>query len=64
MAVEFGSVPETIREYAGSAPVDLVVMGTHGRTGIREHVLGSTAERVLGSAPVPVMVVGDRDPDA
>lgn len=64
MAVEFGSVPETIREYAASEPVDLVVMGSHGRTGIREHVLGSTAERVLGSAPVPVLVVGDRDPDA
>src|SRR5579862_179564 len=38
--------------------VDLVVLGTHGRTGLRKFVMGSTAERVLRQSSVPVMTVG------
>lgn len=38
--------------------VDLVVLGTHGRTGLRKFVMGSTAERVLRKSTVPVMTVG------
>lgn len=38
--------------------VDLVVLGTHGRTGLRKFVMGSTAERVLRKSSVPVMTVG------
>jgi nucleotide-binding universal stress UspA family protein len=37
--------------------VDLVVMSTHGRTGLAHFLLGSTAERVVRHATVPVMVV-------
>jgi len=36
---------------------DLVVMGTHGRSGLSHVLLGSVAERVVRSAPVPVMTV-------
>ena len=36
---------------------DLIVMGTHGRRGINRMLLGSDAERVLRSAPVPVLLV-------
>ncbi len=38
---------------------DLLVVGTHGRTGLSRLVLGSVAERVLRRAPVPVLVVRD-----
>lgn len=38
---------------------DLLVVGTHGRTGLSRLVLGSVAERVLRRAPAPVLVVRD-----
>lgn len=41
---------------AARRAVDLVVMGTHGRTGIGERLLGSVTERVVGAADVPVLV--------
>ncbi len=46
-----------IVEYARREPVDLIVMGTHGRTGISHLVLGSVAERVVRTAPCPVLTV-------
>jgi len=48
---------ELIIEQAGQSPVDLIVMGTHGRRGVRRLVLGSDAELVLRSSPVPVLLV-------
>jgi nucleotide-binding universal stress UspA family protein len=38
--------------------VDLVVMGTHGRTGVRRMLMGSVADRVIRTASCPVLVVG------
>ena len=38
-------------------PADLIVMGTHGRRGIRRLALGSDAEHVLRSSPAPVLLV-------
>lgn len=43
--------------YAREARFDLIVMGTHGRTGLDRIVLGSVAERVLRDAPCSVLVV-------
>ncbi len=55
--VRDGYPPEEIVAEAGSdAGYDLLVMGTHGRTGLARVVLGSVTERVLRSCPIPVLV--------
>jgi nucleotide-binding universal stress UspA family protein len=46
-----------IRESAERMAADLIVMGTHGRTGSAHDVLGSVAERMLRRAPCPVLTV-------
>jgi len=56
-AVERGIPHETVLEYAVANDVDLVVMGTHCRTGLDRVLLGSVAERVVRRSPVPVLVV-------
>jgi nucleotide-binding universal stress UspA family protein len=46
-----------ILRYAESANIDLIVIGTHGRTGLARVVLGSVAEDVVRRAPCPVLIV-------
>jgi nucleotide-binding universal stress UspA family protein len=46
-----------ILRYANSANIDLIVMGTHGRTGLARVVLGSVAEAVVRAASCPVLTV-------
>jgi nucleotide-binding universal stress UspA family protein len=46
-----------VLEVAAGTGVDLIVMGTHGRTGVKRLVLGSVAERVVRESPVPVLTV-------
>ncbi|SIR76833.1 universal stress protein [Natronorubrum thiooxidans] len=53
--VESGSVPREIESAADADGVDLVVMGTHGRIGLDQRLLGSTTERVIRTAPTPVV---------
>jgi len=50
-----------IIEAAKSYDVDLIVMGTHGRTGLRQTLIGSVAEKVVRKAPCPVMIVKHPD---
>jgi nucleotide-binding universal stress UspA family protein len=53
--VMFGPVSETIANYADVNGFDLVVMGTHGRSGFAHLMMGSVAERVVRTAHCPVM---------
>jgi nucleotide-binding universal stress UspA family protein len=55
--VKSGSAAQAIVDLAASAPAELVVVGTHGRTGLSRLTLGSTAEAVVRSAPCSVLVV-------
>ena len=55
--VLFGDGAHTIAEYARDRQVDLVVMGTHGRRGVAHLLMGSVAERLVRTAPCPVLTV-------
>ena len=59
-----GDPPDEINSYARRVVADLIVVGTHGRTGIRRALLGSVAEQVVRRAHCPVIVVPGRSPDS
>ena len=52
-----GPVAETIAAIAGDRGSDMIVMGTHGRTGLAHALIGSVAERVIRLAACPVLTV-------
>lgn len=52
-----GYAPTMILDYVEERDVDLVVIATHGRTGLDRMLMGSVAERVIRQAPTPVFVV-------
>ena len=52
-----GDPAAAIARLAGSEGVDLIVMGTHGRSGLLQVLIGSTAERVIRTSPCPVLTV-------
>jgi universal stress protein A len=51
---------EEIILMANDPDIDLIIIGSHGRSGIKRLLLGSTAERVVEHAPCPVLVVKER----
>jgi nucleotide-binding universal stress UspA family protein len=55
--VFFGPPAETLSDYATKNQVDLIVIATHGRSGISKWVWGSVADRTLRSACTPVLMV-------
>jgi nucleotide-binding universal stress UspA family protein len=55
------SVADIIVEQAKKLRADVIVMGTHGRRGVKRLVLGSDAEGVVRTSPVPVLLVRDRE---
>ena len=61
--VEFNAVikegvpAEDIIGYASEQGIDLIVMGTAGRTGLDKFLLGSVAEKVVRTAPCPVLII-------
>lgn len=55
--IEIGIPSQAVQTVAQSTAADLVVVGTHGRTGLDHVLIGSTAERVVRMAPCPVLAV-------
>lgn len=55
-AISQGVPVQIIVETAKNQGIDLIVMGTHGRTGITHALIGSVADRVMRLAPCPVLV--------
>jgi nucleotide-binding universal stress UspA family protein len=58
--LRLGAPAEEILKAAETERASLIVMGTHGRKGVAHMVMGSVAERVVRSAPCPVLTVGLR----
>ena len=58
-----GSVTGEILRFAADLPADLIVMGTHGRSGFERVMLGSVAEKILRKAPCPVLTVPAHAPE-
>ena len=52
-----GPAADLIVRQAKKSGADLIVLGTHGRRGVRRLLMGSDAEQVVRNAPVPVMLV-------
>lgn len=55
-------VAKRVTDEARRCRADLIVMGTHGRRGLKRMLLGSSAEAVLRDSPVPVLLVRDSTP--
>jgi len=62
-AVRVGLPHRTILDYAEEVDADLIVMGTHGRTGLERYLLGSVTEKVVRTADAPVLTVRLSDED-
>lgn len=58
--VAAGPYAQVIIDTARARGIELIVMGTHGRTGLAHAVLGSVAERVVRQAPCPVLTIHAR----
>ncbi len=61
-ALRVGRTADEIVSYAKDREIDLIVMGTHGRSGFAHLVMGSVAEQVVRTAPCPIMLI--REPKA
>lgn len=61
--VREGRPPQVIADYARTHDIDLVAMGTRGRHGENRFLIGSVAERVVRTCPVPVLTVRQLSPD-
>lgn len=59
--VLLGNPYDEIVNHAKKQETDLLLITTHGRTGLQHFLLGSTAEKILRHAPCPVMVVRDKE---
>ncbi len=56
-AILRGSVAESIIEYANSNGVDLIIISTHGRSGVSRWIRGSVADRLLRASCIPILMI-------
>lgn len=61
--VRRGAAYDEIVETARDRKTDLLIITTHGRTGLTHFLIGSTAEKIVRHAPCPVLVVRDKEHD-
>ncbi|HEY3430167.1 MAG TPA: universal stress protein [Cyclobacteriaceae bacterium] len=57
--VRFGAVTRMITDYVKEHSIEVIIMGSHGVSGIREFFIGSNAEKIVRNSPVPVFVLKD-----
>ncbi len=57
------NVPGGVIDYAKHHPIDLIVVGTHGRGAVKQLLMGSAAERIVRTAPCPVLAVRAHERD-
>jgi nucleotide-binding universal stress UspA family protein len=55
--VEFGGLLPTIRETAKKIKADVLVVGTHGATGLKEYTIGSNTEKIVRTVDIPVIAI-------
>ena len=55
-----GEAPKVIAEQASSWGADLIIMGSHGRTGLQRIMMGSVAEEVFRCSDIPVLLVKEQ----
>jgi nucleotide-binding universal stress UspA family protein len=58
--VRHGKVSEAVADLVRGQNIDLMILGTHGRTGLGRLVMGSVAEEIFRTSPCPVLTVGPR----
>ena len=61
VAAGVGKAPEQIIDYAVQIGADVIVMASHGRSGIVRWAYGSTADRVLKASPIPVLLIKSKE---
>jgi nucleotide-binding universal stress UspA family protein len=61
VVIETGDEAEKILGFVEKEKIDIIVIGTHGRTGIEHVFLGSVAEKIVRRSPIPVFVIPCRD---
>ena len=63
VVVRASNVSHAITEYAKANAIDLIIVGTHGRSAVSRFLMGSVAERVVRTAPCPVLTVHAHERD-
>jgi nucleotide-binding universal stress UspA family protein len=61
IVTESGREDEKILEFARKEKIDIIVIGTHGRTGIEHFFIGSVAEKIIRHSPIPVFIIPCRE---